>query len=194
MKSADYRMKQDENLYEKGIINKIKQGDDRAYAELVTTYQTPIYNLMLRMSLSEDQALDLSQETFVRAYQKIDSFDQDKKFFPWLYTLGLNIARDYLRKYANERYKTQSLDQMAMKGEEPQVSNAGFDLAIESQYLDKALSILPEDMREALVLRFIEGFSYKEIAEALNIGLSNAKMKVHRGLDRMRTFLDKEEQ
>ena len=187
-------MKQDENLYEKRIINKIKQGDDRAYAELVTTYQTPIYNLMLRMSLSEDQALDLSQETFVRAYQKIDGFDQDKKFFPWLYTLGLNIARDYLRKYANERYKTQSLDQMAMKGEEPQVSNAGFDLAIESQYLDKALSILPEDMREALVLRFIEGFSYKEIAEALNIGLSNAKMKVHRGLDRMRTFLDKEEQ
>ena len=187
-------MKQGRNHYEEQIINKVKQGDDRAYAELVTRYQTPIYNLMVRMSLSEDQALDMTQETFIRAYQKIGAFDQSKKFFPWLYTLGLNIARDYLRKYSNERNKTQSLDQMAMKGEEPQFSNAAFDQAIEIQYLDKALSKLPEDMREALVLRFIEGFSYKEIAEVLNIGLSNAKMKVHRGLDRMRTILDKEEQ
>jgi RNA polymerase sigma-70 factor, ECF subfamily len=190
MESADDSMKKADDYHEKQIINKIRKGDSRAYAELVSRYQTPIYNLMLRMSFSEDQALDLTQETFVRAYEKIDRFDQNKKFFSWLYTLGLNLARDYMRKYANERYKMQSLDLMAMKGEEPQVSNAGFDRIIETQYLDKALSILPEDMREALVLRFMEGFSYQEIADTLNIGLSNAKMKVRRGLDKMRTLLN----
>ena len=182
-------MKKGDNHYEKQIISRVRQGDGRAYAELVSLYQTPIYNLMYRMTFSEEQSLDLAQETFIRAYKKIDTFDQNKDFFPWLYTLGLNIARDYLRKYANERHRMYSLDQMTMKGEEPQVSDAGFDKAVEAQYLDQALAMLPEDMREALVLRFREGFSYQEIADALNIGLSNAKMKVHRGLDRMRRLL-----
>jgi RNA polymerase sigma-70 factor, ECF subfamily len=189
MTNVEYKIKQDDKLYEKQLIKRVVKGDNRAYAKLVSRYQTPIYNLMIRMSLSEDQALDMAQETFVRAYQKIESFDLTKDFFPWLYTMGLNIARDYLRKYGNERSRLQSLDEMAINGKEPQVSNTEIDEAIETQYLDKALAMLPEDMREALILRFREEFSYQEIADVLNIGLSNAKMKVHRGLDKMRMLL-----
>jgi RNA polymerase sigma-70 factor (ECF subfamily) len=83
---------------EETLVYEILSGDVDSYALLVKRYQKPIYNLMLRMTGSEQDALDLSQETFVRAYEKLEKFDPSASFFPWLYTMGLNLARDFLRR------------------------------------------------------------------------------------------------
>src|SRR4030042_528501 len=83
---------------EETLVCEILSGDVNAYALLVKRYQKPIYNLMLRMTGSEQDALDLTQETFVRAYEKLEKFNPSASFFPWLYTMGLNLARDFLRR------------------------------------------------------------------------------------------------
>ncbi len=170
------------------------RGDIQVYAHLVTRYQTPIYNLMLRMCRSREQAGDLTQETFVHAFEKLATYDPERAFFPWLYTVGLNVARDHLRRHKNERQATLSLDVLLGNGEEPRHPDEPYDRAMDRRLLSQALAELPDDMREALLLRFREECSYVEIAAILQIGLSNAKMKIHRGLERIRQTLLKEPQ
>ncbi|WP_161946282.1 RNA polymerase sigma factor [Desulfonatronum thiosulfatophilum] len=179
------------------IVLRVRAGEQQAYAVLVDRYQTPVYNLMLRMVRCADLALDLTQDTFTHAYEKLSGFDQNRPFFPWLYTLGLNIARDHLRGNDKERHVTQSLDQMCENGFDPSgTDDSGegpYERILERGRLNKALASLPEVTREALILRFREGLSYSEIAESLNIGLSNAKMTVQRGLEKMRNLLPRED-
>ncbi len=179
------------------IVLRVRNGDQQAFAVLVDRYQIPVYNLMLRMVRSADQALDLTQDTFTRAYGKLSGFDVNRPFFPWLYTLGLNVARDHMRGGEVERQATLSLDQMCEDGFEPSgevdAEYGPYERILERRRLNKALAILPDVTREALILRFREGLSFPEIAEALGIGLSSAKMTVQRGLEKMRNLLPKEE-
>lgn len=192
-KARHERMESDDRR----IVLRVRDGDRQAYAVLVDRYQVPMYNLMLRMVHCADQALDLTQDTFTRAYEKLNGFDVDRPFFPWLYTLGLNIARDHLRGMDAEGIITQSLDRMREDGFEPSdpknAQDEPYEQILERRRLNKALSVLPEVMREALILRYREGLSFPEIAKALDIGLSSAKMTVHRGLDKLRNLLPRED-
>lgn len=179
------------------IVLRVRHGDRQAYAVLVDRYQVPVYNLMLRMARCPDIALELTQDAFTRAYEKLDGYDADRPFFPWLYTLGLNIARDHLRGMDADGHLTRSLDQMCEAGLEPPSpefnEDAPYERVMERGRLNKALSTLPELTREALVLRFREGLSFPEIAETLGLGLSSAKMTVQRGLEKMRKLLPRED-
>ena len=178
------------------IVLRVRAGEQQAYAVLVDRYQIPVYNLMLRMVHRADLALELTQDTFTRAYEKLSAYDADRPFFPWLYTLGLNIVRDHTRGMEMERHST-SLNQMCENGFDPSGSNDATDCPynrlLERDWLNKALASLPEVTREALILRFREGLSYLEIAESLGIGLSNAKMTVQRGVEKMRNLLPRED-
>lgn len=182
----------DRHEEDRRIVTRIGAGDTEAYAQLIGAYQTPVYNLMLRMTGSEDWALDLTQETFIRGFENLGAFDNTRTFFPWLYTIGMNVARDHLRKRTPERSMTQSLDLMHDTGYEPPDPRYPPDQAQDQVWLNHALAELPETTREALIMRFREGFSYEEIASALELGLSNAKMKIHRGLAQLRSLLDAE--
>lgn len=179
------------------VVLQVLGGDRQAYAEVVDRYQVPVYNLMLRMVQCPDIALELTQDTFIRAYEKLNGFDADRPFFPWLYTLGMNIARDHLRGRGADGYVTRSLDQMCDEGLEPSglacCDDDRYERILERGRLNKALASLPEVSREALILRFREGLSFPEIAEALGLGLSNAKMIVQRGLEKMRKLLPRED-
>lgn len=174
---------------EETLVREILSGDVNAYSLLVKRYQKPIFNLMLRMAGSEQDALDLAQETFVRAYEKLEKFDPSAPFFPWLYTMGLNLARDFLRRakrspvepYETEdRYST-DVDQDARLADQ-----------IDSQQVLEGLETLPLDYREALLLRFHEGLSVNEVASALGLSLSAAKMRIHRGLLKLRLLFEKQ--
>jgi RNA polymerase sigma-70 factor, ECF subfamily len=196
MSSAPSNRNDAQATEDRDVIIRVRNGEIQAYALLVTRYQTPVYNLMLRMLRSEDQAVDLTQETFFRAFARLETFDARKAFFPWLYTLGLNLARDHLRRNDQEMLSTRSLDQMLLDGVEPCGSGDErnpYDQAMQRRELNQALATLPDDMREGLILRFREGLSFQEIADVLGIGLSSAKMKIHRGLHQLRAIWPKEE-
>jgi RNA polymerase sigma-70 factor (ECF subfamily) len=175
------------------VIDAISQGDVNAYSTLVLRYQGAIFNLMFRMTGSYEDAADLAQETFIKAYGQLHRFQKGKKFFPWLYTIGLNHARNFLRD--NKRTRLVSLDHyepgsgLDYPGQEEEKIVAKLDY----ERLHAALNQLPLDYREALILRYHEGLSMEDVAEALALKLSAAKMRVHRGLAKLREILENDE-
>ncbi len=173
---------------EETLVYEILSGDANAYAPLVKRYQKPIFNLMLRMTGSEEDAVDLTQETFVRAYEKLEKFNPSAPFFPWLYTMGLNLARDFLR-----RANRSPIDPYESENGCSSEFNQDERLAdqIDIQEVQEKLQLLPVDYREALLLRFHEGLSISEVACALGLSLSGAKMRIHRGLLKLRQMLGK---
>lgn len=173
---------------EENLVCEILSGDVNAYAVLVKRYEKPIYNLMLRMTGSEQDAVDLTQEAFVKAYEKLEKFNPSAPFFPWLYTMGLNLARDFLRRAKRSPFECYESDNCLSEQ-----ADEGERLAekIDIQDVWKGLKTLPVDYREALLLRFHEGLSIDEVAHALGLSLSAAKMRIHRGLSRLRELLKK---
>lgn len=172
-------------------ISAISKGDVNAYSILVLRYQKPVFNLMLRMTGSYEDATDLTQETFIKAYDQLYRFRKGKKFFPWLYTIGLNHARNFLRHKKLINY-------VSLEGCEidcgPDYQGRQEDeicAKLDYEQLHAALDQLPSDYREAIVLRYHEGLSMENVAEALSLKLSAAKMRVHRGLTRLRDILEK---
>jgi RNA polymerase sigma-70 factor (ECF subfamily) len=173
---------------ENRLISEILNGDVEAFAVLVNRYQRPIYNLMLRMTGSREDATDLTQEAFLKAYQKLERFRPSSRFFPWLYTIGMNLARDHLR-----RLKT--ADTAQWEREEVMAAHDPIDRAqelihrLDADRILVLLAKLPEGYREALILRFHEGLTLDEVGVALGISTSGAKMRIKRGLQRLRDML-----
>lgn len=174
---------------EETLVNEILSGDVNAYALLVKRYERPIYNLMLRMTGSEQDAVDLTQEAFVRAYEKLEKFNPAAPFFPWLYTMGLNLARDFLRR--ERRFPTESYEAESCFSEETDQDDRLAD-QIDIREVWEGLKTLPIEYREALLLRFHEGLSVGEVAGALGLSLSAAKMRIHRGLLKLRQLFKKQ--
>ena len=176
---------------ENQLVVDILAGETEAFTILVKRYQTPIFNLMLRMTACEADAFDLTQEAFVRAYEKLERFKLSGRFFPWIYTIGLNLARDYLRKRKFTVPQTEDF----LKYQGPEIASNQENALVQqldAKRVERLLQQIPADYREAIILRFHEGLALQEVAEALEISVSGAKMRVHRGLLKLRTlFLNK---
>ena len=161
-------------------------GDREAFAVLVRRYQGPVYRLMLRFSRDECDAAEMAQDAFVRAYERLASYDSRRRFFTWLYTLALNVARDHARRLKRAPRCRQDLDTAQTdKGRDPLAS-------LEAARLLDALRGLPPKYAEALALRYIEDMHLDEVAETLGLTVSGAKMRVHRGLRMMREHFGEE--
>ncbi|MEF2144933.1 MAG: sigma-70 family RNA polymerase sigma factor [Desulfovibrionaceae bacterium] len=167
------------------LVRETLAGDVEAFGLLVRRYQRPIVNLMYRGAGTRETAHDLAQDTFLRAYERLETFNLSRKFFPWLYAIGLNRLRDHYRSCG--RSAEQEWERIDTLPEETRGSQQE-DLAthLDGQRAAKALQELPLVYREALVLRFREECSMEEISEALGLSLSGAKMRVHRGLEMLR--------
>ncbi|RPJ10029.1 MAG: sigma-70 family RNA polymerase sigma factor [Desulfobacteraceae bacterium] len=87
---------------ENQIVQRVLQGESGAFADLVDAFKGMIFNLAFRMTGSRQDAEDLSQETFIRAYKSLRQFDQRKRFFTWIYTIGLNLIRNHIKKHGRE--------------------------------------------------------------------------------------------
>jgi RNA polymerase sigma-70 factor (ECF subfamily) len=171
-------------LYDDGkIVTEVLAGNRNAFGILVRRYQKQVFTLMNRFANSPSEAADLTQEAFLRAYNKLEMFQPGKKFFVWLYTLSLNLARDYSRKSKKAENLTENIDYA--QGETPDQESRLIQKG-ETMALLEALYRLPEDLREALILRYREELSMKDIALVLNLSVSGAKMRIHRGLIKLR--------
>lgn len=170
------------------IIGRVLGGDREAFAALVDAYRGPIYSLAFRMTGSVQDADDLTQESFLRAFQFLWRFRPGEKFFPWLYAVSLNVIRNHLRK-------TNALSEEAVDGRWPEARDPcgdPTDAAVgreRSRRLQGYLLRLPVPVREVLVLRFFEEMTFKDIASVTGDSLSGAKMKVYRGLEKIRVMM-----
>lgn len=174
----------------RGLVREVLAGEDRRYAELVRGFEGPVYNLALRLTGSAADAADLAQETFLRAWLNLDKYDQEHKFFTWLYTLCLNLTRNHLKKagrvagFARVGPERAPID-------ETRAANPGPALAAKRAELEiqEVLGVLSVDHREALLLRYFQDVAYEDMAVILGISPSAAKMRVRRGLEAMRRVL-----
>ncbi|MBR3076557.1 MAG: sigma-70 family RNA polymerase sigma factor [Oscillospiraceae bacterium] len=180
---------------EKSIIEQVLAGDNNAFGQLVQEYQTKVYNLALRMCGSQDDAFDLSQEAFFRAWRNLPGFQFDSSFSTWLFRLTVNICLDWLR--AKKRRPTVSLTTINDEDEElqldvpdPGMSPEELLLAAEDRAeLTRALNELPVEYREILTLRAINDMSYTEIAEVLKLREGTVKSRLSRARNALRNKL-----
>lgn len=155
---------------ERELIRKCKSGDARFYEPLVRAYEGPGMRVALGMMGNREDALDALQEAFVKVYDSLSRFDLRRPFAPWFFRILRNQCRDMLRS-RQARFKIEALDERlefrpagtATDPERRRQRSAAREL------LWKALEKLPEDHREVLVLKELEGFRYGEIAEILDI-------------------------
>lgn len=174
------------------LIRKAGAGDEHAFEQLVIAYQKPIYNLLLRMTGSREDAFDLTQETFLKAWHAISLFQFDSKFLTWLCRIASNTCIDFLRK--ERRRQTVSLTAVDDRDEtyEIDVADATLDPAqIVEQVMDRdavlqALQQLPPEYRIALSMRVLEEMRYEDIAEALDIKPGTVKSRIARAREKLR--------
>ncbi|MCB2168661.1 MAG: sigma-70 family RNA polymerase sigma factor [Deltaproteobacteria bacterium] len=168
------------------LVEAVLLGNVEAFGGIVRKYENAIFNLMYRATGSREEAADLTQDAFLKAYDRLHTFRAGRKFHPWLYTLSINVARDYLRKQKRQpKTSLRHPETIAETASGDSNAVAEADRAAEIQSLFEVLRNLSLDDREALLLRFREGLKMKEIAEQLGLSVSGAKMRVQRGLHKL---------
>jgi RNA polymerase sigma-70 factor, ECF subfamily len=181
------------SLSDHDLIVSILEGDKDMFAELVGRYQRPVYNLLRRYTGNSEEAEDLAQEVFVRAYDKLWTFRPDQQFFPWLYTIAVNRAHDWSRRRARERAIMAPFDASDSPDRAcDQPHHRSLELQELSKVLDNALARLPESTRELLIYRYRHERSLKEAARVFSLSESAAKMRIKRGLEQLEAYLQKE--
>ena len=177
------------------IVRKVLQGDVNAFEKLVTEYEKAVYAIAQRMTGNAEDAADMTQETFIKAYNSLSSFRGDSKFSVWLYRIANNVCLDFLR--SRSRKPTVSLSTEDDDGEETQLDIADesqspellLENALTRDAVRRGLDSLPPDYRQILLLREIQGLSYEEIAAALGIESGTVKSRIFRARKRLCTFL-----
>ena len=180
------------------VIKLIRGGDINAYELLVTAYEKNVYNLALRMTSNPEDAADISQEAFLKAYNSLDSFRGDSKFSVWLYRIVSNLSLDFLRK--QKRRPAVSLSVESDEGEdveldipdEKQSPHSLLESKLTREALSRGLKALGDDQRQILLMREIQGMSYDEISEALNIEAGTVKSRIFRARKKLCAFLLKD--
>jgi RNA polymerase sigma-70 factor (ECF subfamily) len=171
---------------EKQIIERAKAGDTDAFEQLLIANQDNVYRLALKMTKNEQDALDISQEVFIKMYTSLSGFRGESRFSVWLYRLTYNQCMDFIRKKSGENII--SLNKENERGEEYEIEIPDLRNIPEEKLLKKektkiiaeSIKELPKKQYEVLVMREISDMSYSEIAETLDISEGTVKSRISR--------------
>lgn len=180
---------------EEALIRRAAEGDERAFEEILRTYEKQVYNLCLRMTNNADDAYDLSQESFIKVWRSLGDYQFQSSFSTWLYRLVRNTCIDHLRR--QKRQKTVSLTVQSDEEEPeelliPDLSPLPQDVVEEHErqtVIADAIARLPDDYREILQLRAGQELGYEEIAEILGIKVGTVKSRLARAREQLRKNL-----
>ncbi|MFQ5632905.1 MAG: RNA polymerase sigma factor [bacterium] len=172
---------------EQSFIERASQGDTEAFHKLFEHYKLPVFHFITRMVGRPEDAEDITQEVFVRIYQRLPSLREPKAFSSWLFTTARNESINYLRKKNRRQASSleamqentvlaQPINQNSEKHNPEQIATEGEMASV----VQNALSAIPEINRSAFVLGVLEGYSYKEVAEMLECSVNNVKLRVFR--------------
>ena len=180
------------------LVSKVQGGDSASFEKLVLENQTRVYNLALRMVGNEEDAFDMSQEAFIKAYNSIGNFRGDSRFSVWLYRLTTNVCLDFLR--AENRKNHSSLTYLSDEDDDKELDIPDERFSPETiaekkelrEAVHKGLMSLPNDYRAILLLREIDGLSYDEIAKILSLEEGTVKSRIFRARKRLCAILSAE--
>ena len=178
-------------MTEQELVRAAAGGDTEAFERLVRTYENKIYHLALRMCGSSEEASDIAQEAFLAAWRGLPSFRGEANFATWLYRLTSNAALDYLRRQKKER-GDMSLDDEDLGLDAVDTGPGPQDAAERTEVraaVAAGLQQLSEGHRQVLVLREIQGLSYEEIADVLEVDLGTVKSRISRARTALRKIL-----
>ncbi|KIL51785.1 RNA polymerase sigma factor SigW [Jeotgalibacillus soli] len=176
-------------------IKQVLKGDQNAFGEIVEIYKDKVFHVCFRMLGNRQEAEDISQDAFIRAYINIHTFDIDRKFSTWLYRIATNLCIDRIRKKKPDYYldaEVTGTEGLTMYSQIP-VDERLPEEEVESMELQdtiqKEISKLPDKYRSVIVLKYIEELSLKEISEILDLPLGTVKTRIHRGREALRKQL-----
>lgn len=185
----------DVNASDQTLIDRCLEGQTDAFGELVTRYQDRLYATLVNMLGSVHDARDASQEAFVLAFQKLETFRRESAFYSWLFRIAYNAAVSRHRKTRRETGSVEAA--RAASGREPTDERPQADPAhdlhtAERQTLvQSALSELAEEYRTVIVLREMEGLSYEQIAELVDVPIGTVRSRIHRARTELREKLSR---
>lgn len=186
------------------VVEWALKGHERAYRELVRRYERPVFSLVYRMVRHRERAEDLTQETFVKALNALESYRPDYKFSSWIFKIANNAAIDQLRR---KELETLSIDgapdadsadtarestlQLRDAGESPLDELEARELG---SAIERAIGQLRPEYRSCIILRHVEGYPYEEIAELLELPLGTVKTYIHRARNELKQVLESQDE
>ncbi len=168
------------------LVARVQQGDKKAFDLLVTRYQHRIIKLVSRFVRDRDEAMDVAQDAFIKAYRALPGFRGESAFYTWLYRIAINTAKNYL---AAASRRPQEADLHDADGEQISVEDLQKEMETPEKHLQveqmktiifKTIEGLPEDLRTAILLREMDGLSYEEIAQAMDCPVGTVRSRIFR--------------
>ena len=177
------------------LVARAQGGDVDSFNQLILRWERPIYALAYRVIGREDDARDVCQEAFLRAFRALPGFKGQAKFSSWLYRITLNLCRDWIRRHrrAPVSQMPEGVDPLELAGERGAVETIE-DLAARRELtavVEEAMALLPEEQRTAIILKEYHGMTFQEIADLQGCPLSTVKTRLYQGLTVLRRNLQR---
>lgn len=178
-------------------VRQAKGGDERAFEQLVTAYEKKVYNLAYRTCLSEQDAMDITQEVFLRVFRSIGRFREDASFSTWIYRITANLCVDHARREGRHRaaftrVETEDGDLFELEIPDTDPTPEEWQMIREQhREIERAIASLSPEHSQMVMLRDVNGLSYDEIAEILDLSAGTVKSRLARARAKMADFLRK---
>lgn len=173
------------------LILAAKQGNRKAFSDLMDAYSKKIYYAAYSFMKNVEDAADISQDVFLKVYTNLDSFDEERSFFPWIYRITKNLCLNKLKKCDNKNSSMPEYDFIESNYTAPEehlLRNEEIDS------LQNAINSLPENFREIILLKHFEECTYSEISEILEIPIGTVMSRLFGARKKLREILDEQEQ
>jgi RNA polymerase sigma-70 factor (ECF subfamily) len=184
-----------ERQVDQELVERVQRGDKKAFDLLVLKYQRKVVNLVSRYVRNQSEALDVTQEAFIKAYKALPKFRGDSAFYTWIYRIAINTAKNHIvaqgRRPPGSDLDAGTAEQMDI-GVRLQENTTPENQLLQNEIAETvrdAIEDLPEDLKTAITLRELEGLSYEEIANAMSCPVGTVRSRIFRARDAINTKL-----
>lgn len=179
---------------ESELIDDILNGSNDKYRVLVDRYSPMVFHVVRKFERDDDEAEELSQQIFVKAYEKLESFNRESKYSSWLYSIAMNHCRDYAKniRRGNKRFSEMEPDYIERQTGDEKTPHLNLEVKEWKYLLKQAMLRLSPDYTEPFLMKYRDGISYEVMSEQLGVSVSALKVRVHRARKELKSILEKE--
>ncbi len=182
-------------MNERALVERAREGDSAAFEKLVTLYERKVYATAFRYTGNEHDAMDVSQEVFIRVFRFLNTFNLESSFSTWIYRITVNACKDFIRKRTARAELPLELSDEEAGDYSVEIADSTYDpveiyeKAELRREIQEAIDALPPSYKEIIILRDLGGLSYEEIAGELAIEIGTVKSRLSRAREKLRNFL-----